>query len=187
VEKDLFKEDNYDFLPVFGPEYGILYRRRAYYTSDYKSCQLVVQMWEGQKYELKEPKSFTVLDSNEAIRKATNEGLPLVAHTEMVNEDTGLKAIMEYPIKTMNINDARNLYQVDTGPILLPELSKRFDRTVDSINLAYVAFNVQGCADFVIETATSINEKGSKDILVYHYSQILNLPVKNTLFALSDG
>lgn len=98
VEKDLFKEDNYDFLPVFGPEYGIIYRRKAYFTSDYKSCQLVVQMWEGQNYKLKKPKSFTVLESNEAIRKATNEGLPLVAHTEMVNEDTGLKAIMEYPI-----------------------------------------------------------------------------------------
>jgi len=186
AEKDLFKEDNYDFIPVFGPEYGIIYRRKAYYTPDYKSCPLAENMWEGQNYKLKEPKSFLVLDSNEAIRKATNEALPIVAQTEIFNEDTGLRAIIEYPVKTMNINDAMDLYQTDTGPVLLPNLSKRCDKTVDSIDLAFAAFNVPHFTDFVIETATSINEKEGKDVLVYHYSKIISLPAKNTLFALFD-
>jgi len=184
VEKDLFKEDNYDFIPIFGPEYGILYRRKAYYTIDYKSCSSVNDMWEGQNYKLKEPKSFIVLDSNEAIRQATNDALPVVAQTELSDENTGLRAIIEYPVKTMNINDSLNLYQVDTGPLLFPDLSKHYEKTVDSIHLAFAAFNVKHFTDFVIETAVPIGEKEGKDILVYHYAKLISLPAKNTLFAI---
>ena len=182
VEKNLFKEDNYDFLPIFGPEYGIIYRRKAYLTSDYKSCPLAKDMWEGQNYKIKEPKSYIILDSNKAVREATNNALPVVAQTELWNKETGLRAIMEYPIKTMNINDALDFYQgTDTGPVLLPDLSGRYEKTVDSIQLAYAAFNVPHFTDFVIETATDIGDNGTK---VFHYSESISLPAKNTLFAL---
>jgi hypothetical protein len=183
VEKDLFKEDNYDFMPIFGPEYGIIYRRKAYYTTDYKSCPLSTDMWEGQNYKLREARSV-VLDSNKAIREATNGAVPVVAQTEIFNEAEGLRAIIEYPIKTMNINDERDLYQTDTGPVLLPDLSKRYEKTVDSISLAFAAFNTPHFTDFVIESDTSIKGEKGKEALVYHFSKIISLPAKNTLFAL---
>jgi hypothetical protein len=185
VEKNLFMVENYDFIPIFGPVYGITYRRKAYLTANYKSCPLAKDMWEGQNYKLKEPKSFIVLDSNSAVREATNDAMPIVAQTEIYDKDTGLRAIIEYPVKTMNINDSRDLYQVDTGPVLLPDLSKRYEKTVDSIQLAFAAFNVPHFTDFVIETATSIGENGTGEIKVLHYSEIKSLPARNTLFALT--
>jgi hypothetical protein len=186
VEKNLFKEDNYDFIPIFGPEYGIIFRRKAYLNPDYKSCQRVEDMWSGPVYRIKEPSSFLTLDSNEAVRKATNGSLPVVAQTEIFNKETRLRAIIEYPVKTMNINNDLDLYQTDTGPVLLPDLTKRYERTVDSIKLAYAAFNISGFADFVIETETSVNDKVYGNFKVYHYSETISLPAKNYLYAIVE-
>jgi len=183
AEKNLFYKDNYDFIPVFGPEYGIIFRRKAYLNDNYKSCPKVEDMWKGQIYKLKEGDNIKLLEDNEAIRKATHEAIPLVAQTEIFNEEIGLRAIIEYPVKTMNINDSRNIYQVDTGPVLLPDLSKRYERTVDAIKLAFVAFNAPDFADFVIEEPTPIIKDGKEICKVYHYSKIISLKAKNTLFA----
>lgn len=46
---------------------------------------------------------------------------------------------MELPPATGN---PRNLYQVDTDPVLFPDLSREYEKTVDAFSLAYIAFNV---------------------------------------------
>lgn len=184
AEKDLFFADNYDFTPIFGPEYGIVYRRTARLNANYKSTPLAETMWGGQQYKLKDPEYCKLLESNDEIRSATNDGFPLVAQTELHNAELGLRAIIEYPVKTMNIHDARNLYQVDTGPVLYPDLTERRGKTADAISLAYVAFNVPHFADFVIEQPTPIEgEGGAGTVHIHHYSGIVSLPAVNRLFA----
>src|SRR5688572_7576436 len=39
AKKDLFQADNYDFLPIFGPELGVIFRRRAWLNPNYKSIK----------------------------------------------------------------------------------------------------------------------------------------------------
>ena len=53
----------------------------------------------------------------------------------------------------MNIDENADIYQVDTGIVLFPDLSKRYDRQIETFSLAYVAFNAPHFADFVIENA----------------------------------
>jgi hypothetical protein len=118
------------------------------------------------------------------VRKATHAGWPLVAQTEIRNAETGLRAIIEYPVKTMNIHDGKDLYQVDTGPIAFPDLSQRRERLADGISLAFVAFNTPGFADFVIEDVTPIREGGREVTRVRHYSRIVSLPAVNRLFGI---
>lgn len=184
AEKDLFYEDNYDFTPVFGPEYGIVFRRKAYLNENYKSCPQVADMWGGQLYKLKESADAILLNTNDEIRQATNDGALLVAQTELHNVELGLRAIIEYPIKTMNIHDRHNMYQVDTGPVLYPDLTRRYEKFVDAVNLAYVAFNVSHFADFVIEEPTAIQKNGEEITQVYHYSRIVSHEAKNRVFAM---
>lgn len=185
ADRNLFLEDNYDFTPVFGPEYGVIFRHKSYLNDNYKTCAKAEDMWKGQTYKLKEAEYIKVLENNEAIREATHNSIPIVAQTEIYNEEEGLRAIIEYPVKTMNIHDVKNLYQTDTGPVLLPDLCRKYERVVDSIQLAFVAFNTPEFADFVIEQPTPIIKDGNKLCKVYHYSKIVSLKAKNTLFAVS--
>jgi hypothetical protein len=180
---NLFYRDNYDFTPIFGPQYGIVYRRNAYLNPNYKTCPNASDMWGGQLYKLKEPEFCNLLESTDEIRSATHDAVPLVAQTELHNADLGLRAVIEYPVKTMNIQDHNNQYQVDTGPILFVDLSVPCERIVDNVSLAYVAFNAPDFADFVIEQPTWIAAGEQTANQVYHYSGIVSLPAVNRLYA----
>ena len=57
----------------------------------------------------------TYVDSPDRIQESVD--------TQVRNEETGLQAIMEYPVKTMNTNRANDIYQVDTGPVAFPDLT----------------------------------------------------------------
>ena len=186
AEKDLFQKDNYDFLPIFGPGYSVVFRRKAYLNDNYREIRPSDDWWGGQIYRTKEAAAVQLLEDNAAIRKATHAGLPIVLQTEIWSDDAGLRAIIECPVKTMNINDENDIYQVDTGPVAWPDLSKRYDRTVESLSLAFVAFNAPHFADFAIEVPTPIIEGGREVCRVHHYMRRVSLPAKNNLFCVGE-
>lgn len=185
AEQKLFYKDNYDFLPIFGPEFGLIFRRKAWLNPDYRTIHKSEDMWGGQIYYQAECHSAVELTSPEEMLQSTYEWFPLVAQTAIRNSTTGLSAIIEYPVKTMNTRSKGNEYQIDTGPVALPDLEQRADRLVDTLSLAFVAFNAPHFADFVIEAPTSVG--GSKDtgeVQIYHYSQLKSCAAKNRLFAI---
>lgn len=186
-KKDLFVKDNYDFIPIFGPEDGIIFRRKAYLNPGYREWKAAVNMWEGQEYQLRQPRSSRLLATPDDIEKATRQGTPLVAQTEITRQETGLRAIIEFPIKTINIRDEEPTYQVDTGPVAFPDLTRRYAKSAESLSLAFVAFNAPGFADFVVEDETPILENSKPLTQVHHYSRILSLPAQNRLYALDLG
>lgn len=181
--KDLFHKDNYDFLPIFGPEDGIIFRRKAYRNADYRQIRKAAEMWEGQVYKLVRPRTVRLLRSNREIREATHAAVPIVAQTEISDPRTHLRAIIEFPVKTMNIHDKRDLYQVDSGPVAFPDLARRHPRPAEALSLAFVAFNAPGSADFVIEGPTPISEAGREITTVLHYSRLESLSAANRLYA----
>lgn len=186
AKDDLFMADNYDFVPIFGPDDGVIFRRKSRVTARYREWKTAVGMWGGQEYKLRTPRSSRLLTTAAEIRQATDGAHPLVGQTEISNKDTGLRAVIEFPVKTMNIRDEVPTYQVDTGPIALPDLSKRYDRPADCLALAFVALNTFDFADFVIEDETPIIENGKEIARVHHYSRRQSLPSENRLFAI-DG
>ena len=182
AEKGLFHEDNYDFLPIFGPQYGVIFRRNAYLNPRYKSCVPVADMWNGQKYYLVEGAVVEELQGTRAVREATYRFFPLVSQTEISDDSTGLRAIIECPVKTMNTNRDNDMYQVDTGPVAFPDLTERRARHVHGISLAYLVFNAPDFADFVLEVPTTIGE-GEDAGDVYHYSRLLSLEAVNRVYS----
>lgn len=186
--KDLFYADNYDFLPIFGPEWGVIFRRKAYLNPNYRSVVPVSQMWAGVRQRLRVVPTGAggarLLNSTAEIRRATHEGWPLVGQTEYADAATGLRAILEHPIKTMNIHDQRDLYQVDTGPLAFADLSSRPERLVDTLRLAFVAYNAPDWADVVIEDVTPIVEAGVERTKIHHYSRRQTLQARNRVYAL---
>ena len=182
AKENLLGEDNYDFLPIFGPSHTLIFRRHSYVSERYRDTKDAARMWDGQKYALCDAKNPRLIETNTQIREATHAADLLVACTEILNKETGLRAIMQYPVKSMNIHDESDTYQVDTGPIAFPDLSRRPERLVDSLSLAFVVFNAPHFADFVVEVPTPVLKNGREVGSVYHYSQLISLSALNTLY-----
>jgi hypothetical protein len=184
ADKDLLKTDNYDFLPILGGGDWLVFRRRARISPSYRAVCKAEELWGGPKMMLHNAARVTELDSFERIRDATAAGLPIVTQTEIRNDKTGLRAVIECPTKTMNISLDKSMYQVDTGPIAFPDLTKRFDPQIDCLSLAFIAFNAPHFADFVIEQPTPVVEDDQEKCQTYHFSSPFSLPAKNVVLAL---
>jgi hypothetical protein len=186
-EKDLFLANNYDFLPILGDGHWLVFRRTAALNSNYRQIKKVEEIWGPATLKLREATKLTALGTFEQIRDFTAAAVPIVSRTELSNEQTGLKAIIECPVKTMNISIDKGLYQVDTGPIAFPDLSQRFEPRIDCLKLAFVAFNAPHFADFVIEQPTAVVKEGQEKCQIHHYSSPISLTAKNTLLAVEDA
>lgn len=183
--KDLFHADNYDFLPILaGDGHWLVFRRKNRITEEYRSIKK--EIWGPACVKLRFGRQPRVLASFEDIRQSTAAGAPLVSRTEISDGPTGLRAIIEAPVKTMNIEPQRQQYQIDTGPVALPDLARRYEPRIDCLRLAYVAFNTPHFADFVVEQPTPVLDEGRETARVYHYSSPISLPAKNSLIALEE-
>lgn len=194
-ESNLFMDDNYDFLPVFGTEFGIYFRRKAWLNKNYKTVLETADMFGGPRYQLVGGTTCRLLSSEKEVLEATREMIPLVAQTEIRDVRSQLRATIEYPVKTMNtcrsIEDHRNdgrrgeIYQVDTGPVVFPDLSGKQEHLVDGLSLAFVAFNDPHFTDFVVEAPTPAfppETPTENDLHVHHYSEKLTLAAENRLY-----
>ncbi len=183
AEQGLLKEDNYDFMPIYGGEDMLVLRRHVDARDSYRELRKVKEMWGEPDMRLQYGKTVKELKTFEEIRDVTATATPLVAQTELANEETGLRCLLEYPIKTMNISIDNKLWQVDTGPIALPDLTRRFEPAVDSVRLAFAAFNAPHFCDFVIEQPTPIVRDEQIVCEVYHYSNPVSVAAKNRVLA----
>lgn len=113
--------------------------------------------------------SGKVLDSAESIVRATLENHNLLAQTDY--DDADFHVCIQHPVKNMNANERDNVYQIDTGPIILPDLSSEriahAELRIEMFDLAYSAFNCPQWAEFVIYMPTAVTDQISVD----HYSK----------------
>lgn len=183
AEKDLFHADNYDFLPILGHGEWLIFRRPAALSPNYRSVRGVEDLW-GPPVVKTRLAPADVLETWEQIRDATAAGRPLVTQTTLTNSETGLRAVIECPTKTMNVSLESRKYQVDTGPIAYPDLTRRHDPQINCLSLAFIAFNAPDFADFIVEQPTPVVEGGVEKCQVYHYSAPFSLPATNRILAL---
>ena len=124
----------------------------------YRSIHTDHNFWGGQQlHNLHSARGvFEVpVEDFEAVKDVTQRGIPLVQQTEICDAATGLRAVIECPVKTMNLavdasavpadgdaeSQAPSIWQVDTGVIAYPDISKRYDRLVESVMLGFIATN----------------------------------------------
>lgn len=184
AKENLFHKDNYDFLPVLGETGWLIFRRRSYINDNYRQLRTFDKMWGKPLVKAQETRRLTVLDSFEKIREAAAGVRPIVALTALRNPETGWKAVIEHPVKTLNVALNDKLWQTDTGPVAFPDLSRPYEPALDCLKLAFVAFNAPHFADFVIEQPTPVMEGSVEKCKIYHYSNPISLAAHNTLVAL---
>ena len=186
VDADIWSKPNADFVPIFSDDSFLILKtfarigiqvdlnppslgkqpiRQLGNTAEaYDSVRLDVVECDGE-----------VLDAAENVVEATLANDPLVARTEIEKER--YHAVLECPIKTMNVNERDGVYQTDTGPVLLPDFSVMPDDLLGNMELAYSAFNCPDWIEFIVRVPTPIGQQ----IEVLHYSHPVRFEARNTV------
>ncbi|MBP87940.1 MAG: hypothetical protein CMJ64_14655 [Planctomycetaceae bacterium] len=189
VERDIWTDPNADFAPMFSDDRFMALKTfsRADIEVDLyplgsgkqsiRQTGMIADVFDSVRIDVVE-RDGELLCSPQAIVEATLANHPLVART--IIETDRYAATIEYPIKTMNANERDWIYQTDTGPILLPDLSVEPDSLMERFEFAFAAFNCPEWIELIVRVPTQVAD----DISVFHYDRSLRLDVKNEVVRL---
>lgn len=189
--RTLFQDPNYDFTWIIGGRSAVIFRRGLSPERYREVIADTTERWGESRLQLR-PASGTYAipaDRFEPAARATAAGHALVAQTEISDAATGLRAVIEYPVKTMNVSrdgfpsaTGESVWQIDTGPVGVPELSKRFDPPISAFSLGFIATISRhpAAADFVLEQPTSLPPPNDT-VEVLHYSRPFSVRATNRL------
>ena len=123
----------------------------------------------------------SVHDTIAAVTAASEGKDPLVGRTTLSHPDGSYECTLEYPIKTMNFRPETPSFQVDTGPLVLPDFSPSEESMIDRLVMAHVAFNRFDRAEFIIRLPTPIDESRPDGPRTLHYAEVREYPATNQI------
>lgn len=135
------------------------------------------------KFAVRTFPEVTTLETDAQVIAATQANLPLVGRTEIWDEARQLRATLEYPIRTMNIQTERQRFQVDTGPLIVPDLAAGEEHWMDLFSIAHIIYNTFDRAEFICRRPTPIEVDGREVASVQHYSDVRVYPARHILLA----
>ncbi|NUQ02043.1 MAG: hypothetical protein HUU35_19520 [Armatimonadetes bacterium] len=177
AEQDLFSDPNYDFAAIFSTDHYRIIRTGASVGAAAGEAGRITDRFEEVRFDLVELEAEPCEHAGDIV-SATLAGWPLVAQNELYDEATGLTALLEYPVRTMNVNPSRTIFQTDTGPLLFPEGSA-WERDLEGFALAFAAFNRPDQADFILRRPTELAPR----VFVEHYAERLSRGTVNRVVA----
>lgn len=127
------------------------------------------------------------LEDEGQVIEATVNNLALVGRTEIKDEEKNMSAMIEYPIKTNNIQPEHKRFQVDTGPVPFPDFKQATDSVIDSFEVAHVCYNTFDIAEFVLRVPTPMPDEENEACRVVHYSDFRRMSARNTVFAIPSN
>jgi hypothetical protein len=177
---DLWLLPNGDFCPVVSDEYflitkswqkkqmGVMRNPPSLGEQPERQIGLVDEAWVNAGVTFREVAGRR-LETIEEIIAGIRGDQPLVSRTEYSQGDYDV--VIDHPVKTINYSERESVFQTDTGPILLPDLSperiQKEEALIGCFDLAYSAFNATDWAEFIVNAPTEL----SPEISVNHYSQ----------------
>ena len=140
--------------------------------------------FQSLKIDIKTYRQTRLLKTAAEIVNATAKNQPLVGRTELHEPGTKRRFVLEYPIRTMNFQPKTNSFQVDTGPVLVPDFEVNAEKPIDRLEMAFVAYNQLDRAEFLIRRPTPVTDKDGKELCkVLHYSESRELSAQTQILA----
>ena len=144
----------------------------------------VKERYRSLKIDIKTYRRTRLLKTPAEIVKATADHQPLVGRTEIREPGAKRRFVLQYPIRTMNFQPKTNSFQVDTGPVLVPDFKVKSEKSIDQLEMAYVAYNRLDRAEFLIRRPTPVTDKDGKKLCqVLHYSESRELSAQTQILA----
>jgi hypothetical protein len=111
---------------------------------------------------------------------------PIVARTRIEDAESGYRSTLEYPVRTLNIHPERGRFQVDTGPLIVPDSTIDAEHLIDRCRLAHTVWNAWDWAEFILKRPTAIDPGEPSGPRVFHYADLRHLEVQNTLIVIKE-
>lgn len=139
--------------------------------------------WTNLSFHLKNSQAYR-LECRDDIVKATLDCKPMTGRTTLRDDDGQWHATIEYPIMYMNVHPPTGVFQVDAGPLLVPDFNSTSIELVERLEYAYVMYNQLEKAEFALRKPTGVGKKMKDQTL--HYSEIVCYTAINELFLLGN-
>lgn len=178
ADDDLIKMPSYEFCGIWGEKEK--YIIRTYWVSDRDRYQYVDK---ADTLDIRRFQNVRQLTDNDAVFSATMESsAPLISRTTIHDDRNGTTAVLEYPVNTMNVIDVpRVRYQVDTGPLILPDFNTIAARPIENLEIAYVVYNKSDEAQFIVRKPVPIMDDDAPVFSKTDYSEIRIMSAKNEI------
>ena len=180
-EENLFQIPSREYRGIWSRTRHISLGKGMIYESEQHKSALTKDTFTSLHFTIRSLHSATPLTTDEAVVAATLKELPLVAQTEIWDKQRQMRAVIEYPVKTMNIHPERRRFQVDTGPLPLPDFTSDTEERIEWFSLAHVVYNTFDRAEFIIRQPTPVVRDGREVCSVMHYSGIKVYEAQNTI------
>jgi hypothetical protein len=170
VDGQLFQDPNYDFSGIFGETGYRIERIHADAAAEKPEIGRIAERFDQVTRQLCEARDPSPLTEKHAVIDATLAGQIIVARTELHDEASGARAVLEYPVKTMNVHRETGAFQVDTGPVPLYDFGSGEGEVLARFAWAHLAYNEFRGAWFVSQAPTAIVRDGAEVARTSHYS-----------------
>lgn len=180
LDSQLFQMPNYEFCGIFAADECLIIRTHWNSARDNREYGRTTERFARVELDIQTHREVRALADDRQIYDATLANVPLVAQTELRDEARGVRATLHYPMKTINVLPAGPRFQVDTGPLLLPDFASTAARAIERFDLAHVVYHRFDQAEFVLRRPTTVGTDGTGDT-VTDYSVIQTFPARNTI------
>lgn len=182
VETSLLLVPNYEFSGIFSDDECLLVRTHWRSDRDNREYGLSTVRFARVAIDVRRV-AARPLENDAAVGDATLANHPLVAQTALRDEARAAHALLEYPVKTMNILRPGARFQVDTGPLLLPDFASDAPRVIERFDMAYILYHGRDRAEFITRKPVTI-VPDVPAAMVTDYSITQSAAARNTLFAI---
>ena len=178
---ELFQMPNYEFCGIWSRAECLLLRTHWTSERDDREYGLNRERFADVRLDIHTFPATRRLADRAQIVEATLANRPLIARTELRDEERGWRAVLEYPVKTMNVTREPPRFQVDTGPLLLPDFASAAARPIERLDVAYVVYHAFDRAEFIARRATPIPAGDRPLAAVTDYSAVRVMPAQNEI------
>ena len=150
ADRNLFQVPSQEFRVALSRTHGIPIARRPSTERESTAATPHDGRYAGTHFTTHElPHAHGTRDTGE-VMCAVLAGRRLNARTTHYEKTLGLTVTLEYPIRTINIERTKGAFQVDTGPMALPDLATWDGAAVSRVFLAHAAFSAWDRAEFIL-------------------------------------
>lgn len=183
LKDQIFHHPNYEFGGIWTQDEHLILRKYWVTLRQNRQFGRNPELFESTELRISTYAESRKLTTTEEVVAAMRTDDPLVARTEFEEPSAGARITLEYPIKTINATKGGDCFQVDTGPLPVPDFGMNEKTTLQSMQLAYIGYNSFNRAELILRsTFPTTDAAGQECHRTTDYREVRRLDVRNSLY-----